>query len=252
MLIASAYQKTQNLCLEYDSKQLVKKIILHFTIDPTAFMEAIRKNTVHLRLIYTLLKLYTEPSQWISVEKAFLSESDFKNRIVDFQQHQDPSLMLIMHEDALFQELLSTQIDSDALGKIVSSQDKAGTYIAELLAFSPGYLTDKVNPEFWKSVTLSFAALNSIEEKEFTPSEFAKAFAMHLLKKLKAVNEEEMYYRLLDQMRTSDLPNINELYNLLQLPDKSASHSENSNSTKIDQAEVDLSGEKLAHYFSAA
>ena len=235
---------------EYDSQQLVKKIILHFAIDPTAFVEVIHQNIDHLRLIYTLLKLYTEPSQWISVEKALLSESDFKNRIVDFQLHQEPSLMQIRNVDVLFRGLIANPTDSGTLSKIVSSQDKAGTYITQLLAFSLGYLTDKVNPEFWKSVTLSFAALNSIEEKEFTPSEFAKAFAMHLLKKLKAVNEEEMYYRLLDQMRTSDLQNINELYNLLQQPDKSVSHSENSNSTKIDQAEVDLSGEKLAHYFS--
>ncbi|MDD2305385.1 MAG: contractile injection system tape measure protein [Prolixibacteraceae bacterium] len=234
---------------EYDSQQLVKKIILHFAIDPTAFVEVIRKNIDHLRLIYTLLKIYTEPSQWISVEKALLSESDFKNKIVDFQ-HQDSSLMQIRNVDVLFRGLIANPIDSGTLSKIVSSAEKSGTYITQLLAFSPGDLTDKVNPEFWKSVTLSFAALNSIEEKEFTPSEFAKAFAMHLLKKLKAVNEEEMYYRLLDQMKTSDLKNINELYNLLQLPDKSLSHSEYSDSTKIDQAEVDLSGEKLAHYFS--
>ena len=234
---------------EYDLQQLVKKIILHFAIDPTAFVEVIHKNIDHLRLIYTLLKIYTEPSQWISVEKALLSESDFKNKIVDFQ-HQDSSLMQIRNVDVLFRGLIANPIDSGTLIKIVSSAEKSGTYITQLLAFSPGYLTDKVNPEFWKSVTLSFAALNSIEEKELTPSEFAKAFAKHLLKKLKAVNEEEMYYRLLDQMRTSDLQNINELYNLLQLPDKSVSHSENSNSTKIDQAEVDLSGEKLAHYFS--
>ncbi|WP_318348810.1 contractile injection system tape measure protein [Aquipluma nitroreducens] len=235
---------------EYDSKQLVKKIILHFNIDPTVFMEMIRKNTVHLRLIYTLLKLYVEPSQWISVEKAFLSEFDLKNRIVDFQQYQDPSLMHIMPEDALSQELPSIQIDSDILRKIVSSQDKAGVYIAELLAFSPGYLTEKVNPECWKSITLSFAALNSMEEKEFNPLEFAKAFAKHLLQKLKAVNEEEMYYLLLDQMKASDLQKINELYNLLQLPDKRVSYSRKGNSSKVGRSEVDLSGEKLSHYFS--
>ena len=235
---------------EYDSQQLIKKIILHFTIEPTTSVEVIRKNKDHLRLIYTLLKLYTEPKQWISVEKVLLSESDFKNKIIDFQQFQEPSLMQTRNDDVLFRGLTVTQTDSDTLSKIVSSAEKSGTYITQLLAFSPGYLTDKVNPEFWKSVTLSFAALNSIEQKEFQPREFAKAFAKHLLQKLKAVNEDEMYYRLLDQMRTSDLQNINELYNLLQLPYKSVSHSENSNSTKIDQAEVDLSGEKPAHYFS--
>jgi len=72
---------------ESNSQQLVKKIILHFKTDPTVFIEVVRENKDHLFLIYTLLKLYTEPSQWISVEKALLSEPKFKHKIVDFQRH---------------------------------------------------------------------------------------------------------------------------------------------------------------------
>lgn len=241
---------------ENNSQQLVKKIIIYFKIDQAAFMEVIRENKDHLFLIYTLLKLYTEPGQWISVEKALLSEPKFKHKIIDFQRHQDTSLMnsgasdkadqkayliRIMSDEVLFRKYIHNTADSD---KLILGNKKIQNYIAQLLAFSPGNLSVKINPEFWKSVTLSFAALNAIEEKEFSTHEFAKAFAKYLLQKLKAINEEELYYQLLDRMKTSELKNINELYNLIQQPEQRKPD------TKVDQSEVELPNKKLPYYFS--
>lgn len=247
---------------ESNSQQLVKKIILHFKTYPTVFKEVVRENKDRLFLIYTLLKLYTEPSQWISVEKALLSEPEFKNKIIDFQIHQENSLIKsdvsdksdqkaylirIMSDEALFRKFIDDTTDFDQL---ISGNKKTQAYITQLLVFSPGNLSDKINPEFWKSVTLSFAALNLIEEKEFSTHEFAKAFAKHLLQKLKAIKEEELYYRVLDRMKTSDLQNINELYNLIQQSEKRKPDAENGSTTKVDQSEVELPNEKLPYYFS--
>jgi len=241
---------------ENNSQQLVKKIILHFKIDQAAFMEVIRENKDHLFLIYTLLKLYTEPGQWIYVEKALVSEPELKSKIIDFQSHQNTSLIKsdasdkadqksylirIMSDEVLFRKFIHDTVD---FYQLISGNKKTQTYITQLLAFSPGNLSDKINPEFWKSVTLSFAALNVIEEKEFSLRELAKAFAKHLLQKLKAINEEEQYYRLLDRMKTSDLRNINELYNLIQQTEKRKPD------TKVDRSEVELPNEKLPYYFS--
>ncbi len=255
-------------------QRLIKKFTFYFQADQKAILDVLQENRDDLLQIYTLLKFYLPSSQWKLVEQSLLSRTELKREIEKFQQHQDiisarladPELdwsktledfgsgdseklkvflILIKSDEALFEKFISVAKDSEIPAILSFGNRTVQRWFHQLLSFSPGSLSGKIDRKFWKSLVLGFGMLIFPEEKEFGPKAFASAFFNHLLQKLNAINETEMYYPIVAKMNTKGPKELRELVEWWQVSKRSESGSK-----AVDESDHQNSLKEMNHSFS--
>jgi len=223
-----------------EMKYLIHKIAFYFQIDQTTFIDILQKNKAYILRIYTLLKLHIPQSQWNPIEKSLLSivgikeeieafqslvntglsnksKSDFDfietfETISQLQQEKQKAFFLLLASDKVMFEKFISQVKDFSLPENLKFHSKqVQAYLQQLISYSPKVASVKIDQNFWKSIVISFAIRIFPDEKKFDSISFAKAFTSHLIQKLKATNELEMFYPVLDQLSTSGSKVLKEL-----------------------------------------
>lgn len=255
-------------------QRLIKKFTFYFLADQKAILDVLQENRDDLLQIYTLLKFHLPSSQWKLLEQSLLSSTELKREIEKFQQHSDiisarladseldwsktledfgsgdseklkVFLILIKSDEALFEKFISVVKDSEIPAILSFGNRTVQRWFHQLLSFSPGSLSGKIDQKFWKSLVLGFGMLIFPEEKEFGPKAFASAFFNHLLQKLNAINETEMYYPIVDKMNSIGQKELRELVEWWQVSKRSESGSK-----VVDETDHQNSLNEMNHSFS--
>ena len=255
-------------------QRLIKKFTFYLRADQKAFLDVLQENRDDLLQIYTLFKFYLASSQWKTVEKSLLSRAELRREIEKFQQHTDiisarladpesdwsktfedfdsgdseklkAFLALITSDEALFEKFISDAKDSEIPTILSFGNKTVQKWFHQLLSFSPGSLSGKIDRKFWKSLVLGFGILIFQEEKEFVRKAFASAFFNHLLQKLNAINETEMFYPIVEKMNSSGPKELKELVEWWQVSKKSESGSK-----AVDETDHQNLMQEMNHGFS--
>ncbi len=243
----------------------IQSIAFYFQIDDKSFLDYLEKNPQSLSLVHALFKSRVNERLWKRIEIALSSRSKLSH---EFQkiQHQSANTFTKMEEAEFdltksfshlntsstedFRAFFTLLLNDAALLEKFSSSSKeikfplalgnktAINQLNQLLAHQPG----KIDGRFWKSIVLSFGVRTLFETDQFTPDEFAGSFLNHLLQKLKAVGKEELFHPILEQLKSSNSPELVSLAGFWQdekVMILKASEDENQNPTK--QSDQNLS-----------
>jgi hypothetical protein len=172
-------------------KSVTQRIVFYARLNPQLFRDSVQKYTGEQKQIFTALKFYLSENQWEIVGETLSPLAGFKQ----FQRKPD-------------------------VNEYSFENKKIEQYWTALSTFSPGTFSGKLNTEFWKSVVLSFGILVFAEEKKLTSTTFAKSFLSHLLQKLIAINEPELFYQVIGKMQDSGSKELRELVGLWKTPDE--------------------------------
>ncbi len=225
---------------EEEVKKLVKSISFYFQVDQTFFLDYLQKNPTVLPQVYALFKSRFDQNLWNSMEKAILSRPELKHELDKFQKESDVVLRKVMEKEfdldrifkslahlepenlkafmilsmndvALFEKLISNTKDIQFPSDFNFGNKTTINYLNQLLSHPPEVKSAKIDGNFWKSLVLSFGFQIFSEGNKTTSISFAGSFLNHLLLKLKAINEEEKFYPILEQMKLSKSKELVEL-----------------------------------------
>jgi hypothetical protein len=255
-------------------KKLIKNLSLYFHADQKAFLEILQENRTNLIQIYTLLKFYIPQNEWDPIEESLLSAIRLKKEIEVFQKHSDiiiekikqpdlnliqtfesisPSepqklksfLLLIISDEVLFKKFISQSKNDQLPTNFDFGNKRIRTYLQQLITFSPESLSARLDQKFWKSVVLSFGIRVFLENEKFEISVIAEKFINHLLQKLKVINEVDLFYPILERMKTSGSKELQELAER-----RYSSKDINTGKTSKDESDYRNSSKEIQHYIT--
>jgi hypothetical protein len=224
-------------------RNLIQKFAGYYQADQNAFLDILQRNRAELRQVFSLLKLYLPVNQWKQIEKTLLSKIEFKSEIERFNQDSDSAFKIIFNpkmdlvktfeninasetqklkafwliiksDEGLIEKFISQSKDFQLHPNLIIGDRKIQSYIQQLISFSPDNLSGRIDRKFWKSVVLSFGIQIFLEEKKIASNAFSNAFMNHLIQKLKAINEVDLFYPILDKMYSSGSKELQELVEL--------------------------------------
>lgn len=255
-------------------QSLIKNLIFYFQADQKYLLDILQKYRKSFFQVYALLKFYLPQNQLDPIEKSLLSRIGLKKEIELFQKYSDsvlakiqepelnliqtfesysPSesqklktfLMLIMSDEAKFEKFISNAEDYKLPANLKFANSKIQAYLQQLMSFSPGSLSARIDRKFWKSVVLSFGIRLFLNEPKTASMSFAGEFKSHLLQKLKAINELDQFYHILDKMSTSGLKELQEMVELRPIL-----KIEKQSETPVNDPNYQDYSSEIHHYFS--
>lgn len=226
-------------------KEVVNKIVFYAQIDPSVFLITIQEFRNELQLIYTFFKFFLPPLQWKYIEKFLLSKVELKNEIGKFQNHSDivlknifrstlnlkekfellkksdpeifkDFLRLIINDNKLFDKFIAETGEMQILSELTFQNKTFQTFLRQLISVPSETFSGRISVNFWKSVVLTFGIRIFTDENKISTETFSNAFMGHLLRKLKTVNEVDLYYPLIGKMKDSNSKVLNELVKIWQ------------------------------------
>jgi hypothetical protein len=214
-----------------DLTEPIQSIAFYFQIDNKSFLDYLQKNPQSLSLVHNLFKWRVNESSWKRIEVALLSRPELSHKFERLQQQKTNAIRKIEEAEfdlaATFSQLntsspeqfrafLTLLMNDTALLEKFSSSSKeikfplsvgntsAINQLNHLLAHQP----ERIDGSFWKSLVLSFGVRTFLETDQFKSDVFAGSFLHHLLQKLKAVGKVELFYPILEQLKSSNSPGL--------------------------------------------
>jgi hypothetical protein len=240
-LLVNRLSPTGQNVLPYSNElqELINNFLLHIQARPKIVDETLQEYRANLYQLYSFLRYHIPPNQWNPIEELLSSMAGFQQEINAIRRHSvqvfekikqaqtdlnlpfesiEPSGITVLESfltvglsDVTFVEKLTFQ-ETDRLFIIFDLESQqTKKYLEQLIHFTPVTLSTRLDQKFWKSVVLSFGILLFLNRKRIETSMFATVFQNHLLQKLKAINETDLFYPILDLMLTSDKNELQEL-----------------------------------------
>ena len=160
-------------------QELIKSIAFYFEIDQKYFLNHFQKNTAELPRVFAALKSHLNQELWIKIENGLLSRPEIK-RVLE-KNTKDTRIPQNLHK--------GSQLTTN--------------WLKLLLSHPPQVKSAKIDRNFWESLVSGFGLLNVSDATEISSNTLAGSFLNHLLQKLKAINEVEQFYPILEQLKSS-------------------------------------------------
>lgn len=168
-------------------QELIKSISFYFEVDQKYFLDHLQQNTAELPQVYAALKSNLNQELWNKIENSLLSRPELKHELE--RKANDTPVSQHLHEGSH----LTTN------------------WLNQLLSHPPQVKSAKIDRNFWESLVSGFGLLNVSEATETSSNTLAGSFLNHLLQKLKAINEEDQFYPILEQLKSSKSKEMNAL-----------------------------------------
>jgi len=168
-----------------DHNEPIQRIAFYFQIDDKSFLDYLQKNLQSLSLVHALFKSRVNERLWKRIEIALSSRPELKREFQKLQQQSANE----------FRKMEEAEFDlTKAFSHLnTSSPEDFGAFLSLLL--NDAVLLEKFSSS---SKDIKFLLNFSIGNKSATNQ------LNHLLQKLKAVGKEELFYSILEQMKSSN------------------------------------------------
>lgn len=165
---------------EKEIQELIKGISFYFEIDQKYFLDHLQQNAAELPRVYAALKSHLNQELWNKIENGLLSKPELKREI----------------EQKAKANLIPNNLQKE--------NPPATNWLNQLLSHPPQVKSAQIDRNFWESLVSDFALPYNSEATEISTNILAGSFFYQLLQKLKAINEEEQFYPILEQMKSSE------------------------------------------------
>lgn len=168
-----------------DLNEPIQRIALYFQIDDKSFLDYLEKNPQSLSLVYSLFKSQVNQSLWKRIEIALLSRPELSREFGKLQ----------LQTANAFRKMEEAEFDlTKAFSHLNTSSPEDFSAFLTLL-MNDAALLDKFSSsskDIKLLLNLSIGNKSAINQLN------------HLLQKLKAVGKEELFYSILEQMKSSN------------------------------------------------
>ena len=230
------------LSIQTDWKKIagfIKNSSFLFLTDQKSFFELLRKNKETLPLIFHWLKTQVNPELWKKMQDAISFIPELHAELVKSESNSEQILKMAIEskfdlsatltnlnsspelrkiflnwlqtDEHFFEKFSSGSHDFQTSANFNSDSAQTIELINQLLSHPPKIKAVRINISFWKSLVFRFGIQQFMKSEAGTTANLAQDFLNLLLQKLKEINEEELFYPILEELKSSQLRELAEV-----------------------------------------
>lgn len=210
---------------------LLHKLEYYVKMFPEVLQDIVRQKTANFPFVMAHLKRHLPNETWQRFKEIVFTNLNFKNQTILYQKQLDAAcdeiespaidliseikklrgynssktkniLSIILSNTEHFNRYYSVTKRDKIPDEIAYGSKRIQAYLDTLFVFVPKSLTG-ISTDFWQKLVLRFAIQMRIEENKFSAKAFSKAFMEHLYQELIMINEERIYYEVINELSVS-------------------------------------------------